>query len=593
MGKRSNFPPFYDAALVKSKVQRYAAFDFETENLGGKVLLGSWAYMDGADIISGTLSGSQTEIITSLIEIMKTQSDCIWWAHNAQYDWRYIMQWIKETKTEHKISMRTKTDIYQITMLFDGLQVRMNDSLAIWQGKLADLLRLYAPNLPKLDIDDIASFNPENPAHRAYAERDAAGLCQAMYNLDLMIQQNYNVSLRPTAASTAMAAWEKQITRRYYMNETQETFIRKAYYGGLVFLTSNDVNYNLETYDINSSYPFQMKTYEVPYGNIFQTETYQPDKYGIYDVTISSNACEFPCLPTRSETGGILWPLGTFRTTITNIEIEFAISKGYTIQHLHSGVIFEEKLNPFAPFVTKCEAIRYSFKGKPEEQLAKLMQNSLYGKFGSRRERVSMFVPETDEETIGAEPWDEDQFWWIKTEEQDLRCMPAWAVFITARARLHLIKTVFDAGVDNVIYGDTDSLTLRSGCAKSLSIGNAYGDYKLEKQWEAFVAIAPKVYVGILGCNYNDRKGKHIKGEYYGAAKGMIEKNMSEQEWRAIFNDRKLVIPHLALPSLKVTMRRGITPATMTHRSLTDIANSKGWRDIGNGQIRPRILRSG
>jgi hypothetical protein len=458
--------------------------------------------------------------------------------------------------------------------------------MAFWPGRLSDLLKHYAPDLPKLSIDNIARFDPHNPAHRAYAERDAIGLAVAMRNLDAMVREQYGVGIRGTTASTALAAWEAQIDRKYYINETNEKFIREAYFGGLVFLTNVRTNYDLETYDINSSYPDKMRRFDVPYGRSFHTTEYQPNRLGIYRVVLNANNVSLPCIPKRFDNGRIVWPVGQFETVTTNVEIEFALQHGYEIIDILDGLVFEESLNPFAPFIDRCETIRKSFKGKPQETLAKLIQNSLYGKFGTRRERVVMFVPKEDADIVGAEPWDDDQFWWIKTEEQDMRCMPAWAVFITAYARLHLLESAYAVGVKNVVYGDTDSLTIKAGTSKPLSIGTKYGQFKLEKTWQEFRAIAPKVYVGII----TNKDGSSI---LKGAAKGLPEKALTQEHWKNMLQGEQITVSYDTLSSLKVNMKTPTIGTKRVARRSSDLDNSLGWYNDAQGNVWPRLLQTG
>ena len=583
--RKHNFPPYYSSSLVRSKTPLFAAFDFETVGLGGDLLLASWAVIDeNGSISSGLIDGLSDQILAQLLNIMWQYPKHSWYAHNAQYEWRYMMRYFRDCTIKPEIFMRNKTDIYMIQLRDGKKRLRMLDSMAVWNGSLKTLLDVYASDLPKLSID-VAHFDTLNPEHRAYAERDSIGLAVAMKNLNQMLKDSYGVDVRVTAASTAIAAWESQLGEKYFMNETREDYIRSAYFGGAVFLTRSDIVEGAVTYDINSSYPYQMRKHDVPYGNIYQTFNYHPDKLGIYTVTVDTLKCDFPCLPMRLENNSIIWPLGRFQTTITNIELEFAIQHGYELLEIHDGVIFERSINPFVSFVDKCETIRIGFKGKPQESLAKLIQNSLYGKFGSRRERTIMFVPESNADIVDAEPWDDEQYYWTRTEHQDLRCMPAWAVFITARARLHLFKAAFDVGIDKVIYGDTDSLTITSRSDR-IDTGDRYGQFKLEKEWKLFRATAPKTYSGILAVTYKTKRA----GTLTGAAKGMPTKAMGNDQWRGLLEGDRISAEYLSLSSLRVSLRTGELDARLLRRRSSLLENSNGWRQDGTA-IRPRLLR--
>src|SRR3972149_120597 len=87
------------------------------------------------------------------------------------------------------------------------------------------------------------------------------------------------------------------------------------------------------------------------------------------------------------------WYSGEFETVCTNIELIFAARHGYKILEIYEGIIFDDTIFPFRNHINHCKEIREKYKRgvgediSPEEYLAKFMQNSLYGKFGSRRER--------------------------------------------------------------------------------------------------------------------------------------------------------------------------------------------------------------
>jgi hypothetical protein len=272
------------------------------------------------------------------------------------------------------------------------------------------------------------------------------------------------------------------------------------------------------------------------------------------------------------------WNRGEFETIVTSSELIFATQQGYEIIDIIEGRAWEECVYPHRVFIEHCKRLRKLFKGLPVEILSKLMQNSLYGKYGSRRERIKVFIPEDDLDMIDATPVDESGYFWCKKEfSESLRCIPEWAVFITAHARLNLISKAYQVGIENVIYGDTDSLTVLAGSGSAFDVGDDYGQWKLEKRWKSFRAIAPKVYTGQL-----------TDGTWKGAAKGLPKKKMGESEWEQLQTDEIIEVAFDTLPSLKVAMKRGITPATQTKRRSTNINNSVNW-ELQNGIVRPKI----
>jgi hypothetical protein len=509
---------------------------------------------------------------------------CVWYAHHAQYDWRYMLSYIVENDIACDISMRNETDIYQITLFIDGSRIVMRDSLAVFPGTLKQFAKSFTPEIPKLDLDfDAEEFDPDNAQHVQYAIRDAQILRKGMPRFNAMIARHFGVTLGHTTAGTAMKAWQATIPDGIYYSAStwaeREAFIREGYYGGLVFLTRTDEIKDAVTFDINSSYPYQMCAHGVPWGTAISTDDYKSGLMGIYRVRVRAPSdLILPILPRRNEKGYMRWHGGEFETVCTSSELIFAAAHGYEILEVIEGVAWESRIFPFNDFIDRCKNIRKEYKGQPEETLAKLMQNSLYGKFGSRRERLTIFNPSCDDETIGAIPIDDDGYFYMRKEfADDLRCIPEWAVFITAHARLHLLNQAYSVGIENVIYGDTDSLTVLPHVADAFNSGADYGQWKLEKRWNRFRAVAPKVYAGQLD-----------DGAYKGAAKGLPKRLMSADQWAALLRGETLVVEYQSLPSLRVAMKDGIKPARTISRLSTDINHSANWQLI-NDRIRPKI----
>lgn len=562
------------------------SFDTETEGLGGKLLCITAHCFEKPHFFSGELMVS--DFFTLL---QQYEYPFVWFAHAAQYDWRYFLAYIRANDIACEISMRNETDIYQIKLHFEDKKIVMRDSLAIYPNTLRNFADSYTPEIPKehIDFDSGVIFDPSNESHRHYAIRDAAILRYGLPRFNAMLQRHFGVSMGHTTAGTAMKAWQASLPENVYYDASrwgdEEQFIRSAYFGGLVFLTTTKIIKKAKTFDLNSSYPDVMCRLGVPWGQRISTTNYRANTMGIFRVRVRTpRDLVVPILPRRDDRGYMRWNAGEFETTVTGAELQFAEAHGYEITEVFDGIAWEERIFPFNNFIDKCKTIRAAYPGKPEEVVAKLMQNSLYGKFGARRERLIVFQPEDGDEmeTLDALPLDEDGFWWIKKEfSEDLRCIPAWAVFITAHARLHLLETVYDVGVEKCIYGDTDSLTVRAGCESQFDTGKEYGQWKLEKTWKEFRALAPKVYAGIIQGGKND-------GKYKGAAKGLPKKKMTEKEWSTLLDGERVTVAYQTLPALRQAMAKGVMPAKPISRISTDIRNASNW-ELHGTQVRPKL----
>ena len=555
------------------------AFDFETEGLGGKLLCASW-YVAG-EFEPHIILGSPQEIIDQLITVFIYHPGVRWYAHNAQYDWRYAIDTLLEMYPDSiEFAMRSESDVFMIKTA----DFELVDSYALWPHSLKKFAQTFTPELPKLEID-IEHFDVNNPEHLAYAARDSEVLVKAMIAFDEIIYKLFSVHIAYTLAATAIKAWRAKITRSYFNPASIDTFVRSAYFGGAVQgRFGSHIHKDVKTYDINSSYPYVMRKYGVPFGNYSTVNYLVKDNPGIYRVLVKSpQDISFPILPKRvynGATGHIVWPRGQFETTVTNIELEFALEHGYEILEVREGIVFNEMIFPFDDLVTFCEKTRQEYKGTAFEQVVKLIQNSVYGKFGTRKERSRIFIPKVDEDYIGAVQWGTSDKLWIKKEvDEEILALPQWAVFITAHARIHLLKNIYELGVENVIYCDTDSITTSSTLNPDY-VGDDYGQFKLEKQWDSFRAIAPKVYVGSLAG-----------GDMSGAVKGLPKSKIGEAGYQKLFDEGSITVGLEVLPSFK-TFIKGNTVTKIMERASTDIANSSSWKDE-DGIIKPIKIMEG
>lgn len=562
------------------KAFKIAVWDLETKGLGGMVNFATWQTEDmtSAQIIEGT----ERHIMSTLWQIMCDNTDYIWFAHYAQYDMRYLVEYMEAYHDDMEIFLRTDNDCYMITVTLDEKKtLTIRDSYSLVMEPLRAFTQAMCPELPKLSIDfEREDFDPTNEFHRAYAIRDAESLMLALRRFDDLLFQSFGIHARCTAGSSAVAAWERTLAKgEYYTNPVHvEAFVRQAYYGGIVFMTTTNEQRDVNTYDINSSYPYQMLTHDYPIGSPIRTIRYEQGKPGIYNVIVKTpENLIVPILPVRGK-NGIQWGTGTFETTVTNAEIDFAIQHGYEILTIKEGIVWDETARPFKTFIEKCRDIRFANKRNALDLIAKRLQNSFYGKHAAKRIRRKVYATLPENEIFGCDMW--GSFYVRDEVADDMMCLPQWSVFTTAYARLHLLKEVYAIGPENVIYGDTDSITVKQGFAPS-NVGREYGAWKLEKEWSRFKAGAPKVYAGVLH-----------NGVIKGAAKGLPRKTWERSGiMEAILTgDRNVSVQYQTLPSFMVGLRDGFGEATLASRKVSDLANSISWMEQSNGDVRPRAI---
>jgi hypothetical protein len=388
-----------------------------------------------------------------------------------------------------------------------------------------------------------------------------------------------------------------------------EEFFRCNYYGGRVQINAYDRKYDclISSFDINSSYPAQMRK-GVPYGQaeqVFEGQ-YIKGRPGFYSVTVSiPDNLDLPPIPHKNMQGKLSFPTGTFKTYLSSLELDYLSEIGGTFIS-HGGYYFPEGLcYPFAEFVDVCEAKRAEYKGKPTEGVVKLIQNSLYGKFGTRTEgrKIAIcydddlpppgYCPITDEGSPTKEIV--PNIYYMPEERDACYMLPHWSAWITANARLELDRYIRIAGANNVLYVDTDSVKVTPEGAANIQgaqgcIGKVYGQLKHEGDFSDFRVHAPKCYTG-----YYFGGPDHAK-EYY-AVKGIPKKLMQKdvEIFLAIHNSEPITVKYQS-PTSYLTYGRVAKFEVTRTRSATKFENVYGHiREKGRFRARraePRDLLS-
>lgn len=321
---------------------------------------------------------------------------------------------------------------------------------------------------------------------QAYLRSDCFGLYEI---LDKFSRWGLNDGkLKLTLPSQALYVFTtKYLDRKLRgLNEVQEDFIRKTYFGGRVeiFKTYGE---NLFYYDVNSLYPAMMLN-DMPVGRDLRVTRYYPDKIGFYNIKATIKDLHIPPIPTLIN-GKLFFPTGEGEFYVSSADIKLLISLGIDFE-VKDGIIFEDKAPIFKGFINDMWDIRQkTSRGTMENTIAKLIMNSTYGKFGQKREGEELIFSPTP--VIGARPFDERFGLYLKdTESRNPYILPHIASYITSLARVHLYKLMQKAGLENVWYCDTDSIITST----KMETGEGLGELKLEYEVLEGVFLQPKAY---------------------------------------------------------------------------------------------------
>jgi len=233
----------------------------------------------------------------------------------------------------------------------------------------------------------------------------------------------------------------------------------------------------------------------------------EPNAFGIFYCKITSpDNLEHPILQRKIETSdGIrtVAGLGTWTGWISSIEMDNAMKFGYTFEII-KGYQFD-KGNIFKEYVDTMYALRQEYpKDHPMNLIAKLMMNSLYGKFGMKDEMtiVEIFEVGNPDEVktfkLLLDKWGNSIHDWFQLDDHlivvrdkivDLRTDPetssyhgteiniAIASTITAYAR-SFMSFFKNSSNFHLYYSDTDSILIDK-VLPDLLVGKALGQLKL------------------------------------------------------------------------------------------------------------------
>lgn len=227
----------------------------------------------------------------------------------------------------------------------------------------------------------------------------------------------------------------------------------------------------------------------------------------------------------------IIYPTGTWRGIYNSEELKNTLKFGYTFK-VFRGYLFDKK-EIFNNYVEDLFTIRSKHaKGEPMNLITKLLMNSLFGRFGMSKTRISFDVLHIKDEKI-YEYFNEDKYSiedmkffgdkilisYIDYEKLDNNYLYSGslkatrantahnisipiAATVTAYARIHMSQFKNNPNFI-LLYTDTDSIYIIGDLPREF-IGKNLGQFKLEHEFIDWVSLAPKVYSGIT------KEGQHV-----------------------------------------------------------------------------------
>lgn len=476
------------------------------------------------------------------------------------------------------------------------------DTYPLFNMSLAEVAEAFCPELPKLTKEHTRhDWTADNPADVAYLVRDCVTLFIAYRRVEAMAYSVFATRLGRTAGSTALHAFTATIPSGhvyYRAGAAVEAFTRRAYRGGLVLpgMTTEPVN-DVALLDMSGAYGYQMQHHTFPVGAPVHTYAYAPGYTGVYAVRVHAPRHLF--FGVIAEEHGDGYPLGDFNTVTTSVEMEYAETLGYSFE-VYEGYYWTREEPVFQPFMERCQQLELERGMKP---LAKILRNSLYGKFCARTTAEQFcLLPRDADAPLGSYPLLDvatgdhvEGLYSLPVTLDAPYLMPIWGVLITAYQRVYVAEramALYAHGAPTV-YVDTDSLcTTRAAIASLMADAPDllrdsphYGGWKLECTADVLLASAPKVYALL------DSAGRVLRTRAKGlplkqlAATGLITRDTFSQQNTTRYD-------YVSAHSISERLRHPKLPLRLVkRRAISLMAQSPGWSyDAKSGSIRPLIV---
>ena len=432
--------------------------------------------------------------IESFIKFCKDSGNSTMYFHNLKFDGEFIISYLLNNGYELILDSKEKRDNTFTTLISDmGLFYSMTIYFSVKGKKVSKVTIIDSLKILNMSVDKVAKsfglpiskleLDYDTPREKGYILKDyekdyiTNDVKIMALALDILFKQGLDYM---TAGSNGLHDFKNTHSmRKYYrmfpeLNYKVDKDMRQAYKGGFTYLNpiykEKDVGSGV-VLDVNSLYPSVMYKDPMPIGEpvLFQGE-YKEDK--VYPLYIQMLSCCFKLrqgkIPTIQIKGSHFIENEYLESSndeiitlvLSNIDLKLFLEQ-YEVSELsyECGWKFKSMNGIFTEYIDKWIKVKNEATisgNKGMRALAKVMLNSLYGKFATSLDVQSKY------------PYLEDGIVKYYLGEKGTKkglYLPV-GIFITSYARNKTIRTsqaikdysIKKYGKDMYIYSDTDSI---------------------------------------------------------------------------------------------------------------------------------------
>lgn len=438
--------------------------------------------------------------------------------HNLKFDGEFIIHYLLTHGFVHvnekKLGVNQFSTIISDLNVFYCIKVKFKeeviisffDSLKLLNFSVEEVAKAFNLSIKKLEID----YKAKREKRYKITDEEKEYLKHDVMIMSLALEKMFEMKItRMTIASNAMNFFKDTISKKrfeeWFKPPLYDKDLRQAYKGGFTYL--NEIYRGKEVkegivLDVNSLYPSVMYYSPMPYGEgIYFDGKYVPDK--LYNLYIQNITCQFrikkDMIPTIQIKNNLSFVPTEYLSssngesinlTLTNVDLKlflehydiYDVSYNWGWKYKSSTKIFKRYIDYWNEL--KVKATKEG--NKPLRTIAKLMLNSLYGKFAASPEGRSK-IPYLDNNIV--------KYKLSELEERTAYYLPI-SIFITSWARDKTIRSA-QAVYHRFIYADTDSLHLEgTDIPENLLISDTeLGKWKIESTFKRGKYLRQKCYI--------------------------------------------------------------------------------------------------
>lgn len=455
--------------------------------------------------------------------------------HNLKFDGQFLLYYLLTNGYRHVTSREVPVNsfstlisdmgqFYTITVRFGDTEsgikrvVEFVDSLKIIPMPVKAMPKAFGLDIYKLEID----YDEEREEDHELTEQERDYLKNDVLIVARSLQKMHDMGMtKLTVGSNALNNFMGDYTKtekKYLFPKislSEDRDIRLAYKGGFTYLNPKYKELKLnegQVYDVNSMYPWAMKYCLLPYGEgAFYEGEYVEDE--IFTLYVQCLKCEFELkkdmIPTIQIKNSMFYNETEYLKKserpeilhLTSVDLQL-FKEHYNIYNVEyiCGYKYRGRKGMFSEYIDRWYKVKTESKESGNMSMytiAKLMLNSLYGKFGTNPKKRSKY------------PWYDKENdivrYSLQAEEIGKGGYIPIAAFITAYARDKIIRAAQACG-DNFVYADTDSIHIIGNETPDIDIDDyRLGAFKLESNFTTAKFLRQKCYIETINGELNKK----------------------------------------------------------------------------------------